>query len=85
LDRQVAQALRTFGTGISNADVPSAYSTQANALSSDASALRADFRRLATAQSVAQYQSIVRGLSLQADVSRLQSDYTQLASGLANG
>jgi Domain of unknown function (DUF4389) len=85
LDRQVAQALRTFGTGISNAGVPSAYSAQANALSSDASALRADFRRLATAQSVAQYQSIVRGLSLQADVSRLQSDYTQLASGLANG
>ena len=85
LDRQVAQALRTFGTGINNAGVPSAYSAQADALSSDTSALRADFSRLATAQSVAQYQSIVRGLSLQADVSRLQSDYTQLASGLANG
>jgi hypothetical protein len=85
LDRQVAQALRTFGNGINNAGVPSAYSAQANALSSDASALRADFSRLATAQSVAQYRSIVRGLSLQADVSRLQSDYTQLARGLANG
>jgi len=85
LDRQVARALRTFGTGIDNAGVPSAYSARANALSSDASALRADFSRLATAQSVAQYQSIVRGLSLQADASQLQSDYTQLASGLANG
>jgi hypothetical protein len=85
LDRQVAQALRTFATGIKNAGVPSAYSAQSNALSSDASALRADFSRLATAQSVVQYQSILRGLSLQPDVSRLQSDYTQLASSLANG
>jgi Domain of unknown function (DUF4389) len=84
-DEQVADALSGFRGAIQHAGAPSAYSAQVQTVSADAGSVAADFNQLATAQSSSQYQSIVSGLSVQADLNQFLTTFSALLNNLNYG
>jgi hypothetical protein len=83
-DKAVAAALGSFRGGIQHAGVPSAYTAQVRTAAADATAVAADFRQLGTAQSTSQYETIVAGLSVQADLDLFLAASSTLLDSLYN-
>jgi hypothetical protein len=84
-DKAVAAALGTFRGGIQHAGVPSAYTAQVHAAAADATTVAADFSQLGAARTTSQYESIVAGLSVQADLDHFLAAFATLLDGLDNG
>jgi len=82
LDRQVADAFKTFGDGLGGAGVPSDFSADTAALTADNTKIVNDFNQLGAATSASQYTSIAGTLSLQADLTSWQSAFDKLHNEL---
>jgi hypothetical protein len=81
-DHKEATALRTFARAVSSAGASGAAATDAAALASDANGAAQSLDKLATATSVAQYQSEAAGSALQQQLNSLDTDYTNLVNDL---
>jgi hypothetical protein len=82
LDGQVASAFATFGQTLAGADIPSNFSADAAALTSDNQKVQGDFGQLAAAKSASQYTSIASTLGLQADLTAWQVAFNKLHNEL---
>ena len=85
LDGKVADAFQKFGTSLRQAGIPTAYAGDQSRLATDTTAIAADFRRLAGAQSASQYEGIVAGMNITSTLSQWQIDFNGLESALTNG
>jgi Domain of unknown function (DUF4389) len=82
LDGQVASAFATFGQTLAGADIPSDFSADAAALTSDNQKVQGDFGQLAAAKSASQYTGIASTLGLQADLTAWQGAFNKLHNEL---
>ena len=78
LDGQVATAFGSFGQSLANADVPSDFSADVAALTTDNHKVQGDFSQLAATKSASQYTSVASSLSLQPDLSAWQGAFNKL-------
>jgi Domain of unknown function (DUF4389) len=82
LDSQVASAFGSFGQSLANADVPSDFSADVAALTTDNHKVQGDFSQLAATKSASQYTSVASGLSLQPDLGAWQGAFNKLHAEL---
>jgi hypothetical protein len=82
LDSQVASAFGSFGQSLANADVPSDFSADVAALTTDNRKVQGDFSQLAATTSASQYTSVASSLGLQADLSAWQGAFNKLHAEL---
>ncbi len=82
LDGQVAGAFGSFGQSLANADVPSDFSADVAALTTDNRKVQGDFSQLAATKSASQYTSVASGLSLQPDLGAWQGAFNKLHAEL---
>jgi Domain of unknown function (DUF4389) len=82
LDSQVASAFSSFGQSLANADVPSGFSADVAALTTENHKVQGDFSQLAATKSASQYTSVASSLGLQADLSAWQGAFNKLHAEL---
>ena len=83
IDGQMSQAFSRFATQLQGISMPSPAATSASAaLQADATAAARDFHELASATSVAQYQSLAASTGLQAQLTKFDTDHAGLGRTL---
>ncbi len=86
IDGQMSEAFSRFATHLQGVSMPSPAATSAAAaLQADATAAARDFHELASASSVARYQSLAVSTGLQAQLTRFDTDHASLGRTLGVG
>jgi hypothetical protein len=86
VDGQMSQAFSQFATQLQGISMPSPAATSAAAaLQADATTAARDFHELASATSVAQYQSLAVSTGLQAQLTKFDTDHASLGRTLGVG